>query len=168
MDITPSGDLLATGGTDPADCVVLRTSDYSPVTTLIGHRDWLFGNAWVSDRHLVTGSRDRAMALWTINPDENIGQPPTVQEYAYHGPQMKKKYEGKVRDVKYDRDLRLVVGLGTEGVVKLHDPNLDLRVLRTVRITLNFVNEYIIIWRWSLSFPRVVVYLHLKRTTGRY
>lgn len=134
MDITPSGDLLATGGTDAADCVVLRTSDYSPVTTLIGHRDWLFGNAWVSDRHLVTGSRDRAMALWTINPDENIGLPPTVQEYNYHSPQMKKKYEGKVREVKYDRDLRLVVGLGTEGVVKLHDPNLGLRVLRTLTI----------------------------------
>lgn len=133
MDITPSGDLLATGGADPADCVILRTSDYSPVTTLIGHRDWLFGSAWVSDRHLVTGSRDKAMALWSINPDENIGMSPTVQEYRYHGPQMKKKYDGKVREVKYDPNLRMVIGLGTEGVVKLQDPTNDLRVVRTVR-----------------------------------
>lgn len=133
LDITPSGDLLATGGTDPADCVVLRTSDYSPVTTLIGHTDWLFGTAWVSDYHLVTASRDRSIALWKVDPDENIGLPPTVQKYEPNGPYMKKKYEGKVRELKYDKDLRLVAGLGTDGVVKLHDPTMDLRVIRTVR-----------------------------------
>jgi DDB1- and CUL4-associated factor 12 len=133
LDINPSGDLLATGGAEPADCVVLRTSDYSPVTTLVGHRDWLFGSAWVSDRHLVTGSRDKAMALWTINPDENIGMDPTIQEYQWQGPQMKRKYDGKVRELKYDFNLRMVVGLGTDGVVKLHDPTVDLRVMRTVR-----------------------------------
>jgi hypothetical protein len=84
------------------------------------------------------------MALWTINPDENIGLPPTVQEYAYNGPQMKKKYEGKVREVKYDRDSRLVVGLGTDGSVKLHDPTVDLRVIRTVRKTVYFSRKYLI------------------------
>jgi hypothetical protein len=83
------------------------------------------------------------MALWTVNPDENIGLPPTVQEYQYTGPEMKSKYEGKVREVKYDRDLQMIVGLGTEGVVKLHDPNLDLRVLRTVRKILGFSTKTI-------------------------
>ena len=133
-ELSPSGDLLATGGMDPADCVVLRTEDWSPVTTLIGHRDWLFGCPWVSDRHVVTGSRDGAVALWNVNPDENIGGPPTVQEYDYFNTkQMKRKYQSKVREVKYDRKLGLVAGLGTEGVVKLHDPILDLRAVRTVR-----------------------------------
>ena len=37
---------------------------------LQGHLDWVFGAAWVSDRHLVTGSRDGAMALWNIQQQE--------------------------------------------------------------------------------------------------
>ena len=48
---------------------------------------------------------------------------------------MKRKYDGKIRELKYDKQLGLVAGLGTEGVVKLHDPIADLRVLRTVRQT---------------------------------
>ena len=29
------GDLIATGGSNPADCLILRTSDWSPVSTLV-------------------------------------------------------------------------------------------------------------------------------------
>ena len=33
--LNPCGDLIATGGSNPADCLILRTSDWSPVATLI-------------------------------------------------------------------------------------------------------------------------------------
>ena len=60
--------MVATGGSEPSDCSVLRLPDFQPVQTLVGHQDWLFGAAWVSDRHLVTGSRDQvrwaAMDRW--------------------------------------------------------------------------------------------------------
>ena len=141
LDLSPSGDLLATGGTNTSDCVVMRTSDWSPVTTLVGHRDWLFGCCWVTDRHLVTGSRDRSVALWSIGGSDGeeigyeYGSAPTVQEYDYlNHSQMKRKYEGKVRDLKWNKELGYVAGLGTEGVVKLHDPAVDLRVVRSLKI----------------------------------
>ncbi len=54
--------MVATGGSEPSDCAVLRLPDFQPVQTLVGHQDWLFGAAWVSDRHLVTGSRDQVGA----------------------------------------------------------------------------------------------------------
>lgn len=34
--------------------------------------DWVFGVTWVSDRHLVTGSRDQSVALWSI-PEPSFG-----------------------------------------------------------------------------------------------
>ena len=39
------------------------------VTHAQGHKDWLFGAAWVTERHLVTCSRDRSVKLWQINED---------------------------------------------------------------------------------------------------
>lgn len=28
--------------------------------------DWLFGVAWVTERHLITGSRDKSVKLWQV------------------------------------------------------------------------------------------------------
>ncbi len=40
----------------------------------------MFGAAWVSDRHLVTGSRDGAIALWDVRD----GCDPPVQKKDFH------------------------------------------------------------------------------------
>ena len=130
LSTNPARDLVATGGADPADCLILRTSDWSPVQTLVGHRDWVFGVAWVTDRHVVTGSRDGSAALWHVDPE---GQE-AVQRYSYYNPtQMKRKYGGKVRAVEYVAETGLVAALSTDGEVKLQDPTHDLRVVRSVR-----------------------------------
>lgn len=35
-----------------------------PTRSVHGHLDWVFGLDWITERHLVTGSRDRTLALW--------------------------------------------------------------------------------------------------------
>ena len=35
-----------------------------PTRSVYGHLDWVFGLDWITERHLVTGSRDRTLALW--------------------------------------------------------------------------------------------------------
>jgi len=35
MELSPGGDMLATGGADPADCTVLRAATMQPVQTLV-------------------------------------------------------------------------------------------------------------------------------------
>ena len=34
-----------------------------------GHKDWLFGAAWVTERHLVTCSRDKSVKLWQVREE---------------------------------------------------------------------------------------------------
>ena len=64
-----------------------------------------------------------------------------MQEYDYTDTRvMKQKYEGKVRDVKYNAALGLVAGLGTDGAVKLHDPCSDLRIVRSVGFYFYFLS----------------------------
>lgn len=136
----PTRDLIATGGANPSDCLILRADDFTPIQTLIGHLDWLFGTAWLSSRHLVTGSRDGSVALWNIEyepQDSSNGlqqQPVMSTQYKNYGDKadMKRKYRGKVRDLKYNYDLARLGVLSTEGCIKLQDPTVDLRVTRSI------------------------------------
>ncbi|KAL6771154.1 hypothetical protein ACKKBF_B34155 [Auxenochlorella protothecoides x Auxenochlorella symbiontica] len=69
--LSPARRLVATGGDNPADAVVLDRATWRPVATLVGHLDWVFGLAWLSDAHLVTASRDASVGLWTL-PEEAV------------------------------------------------------------------------------------------------
>ncbi|CAL5228259.1 g11362 [Coccomyxa viridis] len=143
ISISPDREFLATGGSNPADCQIMRIRDganactsqptLEPVQTLVGHTDWVFGATWVTDRHVVTGSRDQQIKLWKVDADEPAAKPNTQPLYSVLPLKPTGREENyKVRDVKYDRQLGRVVTLTTNGAVQLWDPHLS--HIRTVRL----------------------------------
>lgn len=124
--VSPDQRLLATGGFDPAHCQVFEfdiASDgsnrvtFRPAQTLVGHQDWIFGINWVTDRHLVTGSRDRTAKLWHVDKHDLV---PCFMPLAS---QVEK--DSKVRDVKYHQDTCRLLTLTTSGFVRIWDPHLN-------------------------------------------
>ncbi|KAK9918446.1 hypothetical protein WJX75_004149 [Coccomyxa subellipsoidea] len=134
--LSPDRRLLATGGANPSDCQILAVRDdacsaatpkaplLEPVQTLVGHMDWVFGTAWVTDRHVVTGSRDQHLKLWKVDTEPNsspnmhplVSQMPTLTSA-----RDEKNY--KVRDVKYNRNMGRLASLTTNGCVQFWDPH---------------------------------------------
>ncbi|EIE19636.1 WD40 repeat-like protein [Coccomyxa subellipsoidea C-169] len=133
--LSPDRRLLATGGANPSDCQILAVRDEAsiaaapqapqldPVQTLVGHTDWVFGIAWVTDRHVVTGSRDQRLNLWKVDTEPNSS--PNLQPLVSHFHVMDKREEKnyKVRDVKFNRNLGRLASLTTNGCVQFWDPH---------------------------------------------
>ncbi|BDA46679.1 DDB1- and CUL4-associated factor 12 [Coccomyxa sp. Obi] len=134
--LSPDRRLLATGGANPSDCQILAVRDggaadaapgaqqLAPVQTLVGHTDWVFGIAWVTDRHVVTGSRDQHVKLWKVDtePGCSPNQQPLVSEVpALSHTREERNY--KVRDVKFSPSLGRLATLTTNGCVQFWDPH---------------------------------------------
>eukprot|EP00884_Botryococcus_braunii_P020412 jgi/Botrbrau1/7054/Bobra.0165s0077.1 len=129
---SPCGTMLATGGDRPHDCQIYNISGLegrhsvpvlTPKCVLAGHEDWLFGAAWVSDRRLVTGSRDRTLKLWSINDYAEVVTSPLVSR-------VDKK--DKVRDVKFNQESQRLASINPSGKVTLWDQNLN--YIRSTRL----------------------------------
>ncbi|KFM25623.1 DDB1- and CUL4-associated factor 12 [Auxenochlorella protothecoides] len=130
--LSPARRLVATGGDNPADAVVLDRATWRPVATLVGHLDWVFGLAWLSDAHLVTASRD-------------------ASDYGRHG-DFRKSFGGKVRGVEYDAATRTLATLSLEGAVRLHDPGDNLRLIRRIDLKPRNAGEELVCLALTPSF----------------
>ncbi|KAL3151622.1 hypothetical protein ABBQ38_012613 [Trebouxia sp. C0009 RCD-2024] len=121
--LSPDGSMLAVGGAAPTDCQTFHIQHhngtyptFTPAQCLVGHQDWLFGVTWLTDRHLVTASRDHTVKLWcTDDPNGSTGYKPLETRW---------DHKTKVRDVKYCRETLKLATLGTDGILNLWDPNL--------------------------------------------
>ena len=139
--LSPDGTLLATGGRDVSDCQIFEVvrgaapgapPSLAPAQTLVGHADWVFGLDWVTERHVVTGSRDRSVALWGVraggggdaaNP---VSTPLSPRQTPHPAPLATRGDKAeRVRDVRADRAAGRVGSLGTGGTLRLWDAHLN-------------------------------------------
>ncbi|CAG9463105.1 unnamed protein product [Pedinophyceae sp. YPF-701] len=120
IDASPCGGLLATGGREASDCVVLHRETMEPVTTLVGHLDWVFGIKFLSSTRLATCSRDHTIKVWDVSTDgsydtydpDAASRPPLVTRW---------DHQGKVRAMALAQGSRRLASLGCDGTVLIWD-----------------------------------------------
>lgn len=157
LSLNPSRTLLATGGTDARDIIILDGESFKPRVSLLGHTDWVFGCAWISDTVVVSASRDCRVALWNVKSEhqdlstsqtdplmnhkvlryrEGENQHSTIggDKNINKGVLMTERYPSRMREVKYEPTNGFVAALCGDSSVKLLDPCENLRKIRTCRL----------------------------------
>ncbi|KAI8107295.1 hypothetical protein M9434_001937 [Picochlorum sp. BPE23] len=157
LSLNPSRTLIATGGTDTRDLIVLDGESFKPRVSLLGHTDWVFGCAWISDQHLASASKDCRVALWNVKSehqdlstsqtdplmnhkvlkyyeDENQHSAIEEENNMNEGVLMTERYPSRIREVKYVPANGFVAALCGDLSVKLLDPCDNLRKVRTCRL----------------------------------
>eukprot|EP00899_Mesostigma_viride_P010732 jgi/Mesvir1/19660/Mv09939-RA.1 len=110
ISMNPQRTLLATGGYDPHDVAIFSLPDLTPVQLFRGHKDWLFGSAWISEMHVVTGSRDKTVKVWEVDGTQRELKRPMINRTSH---------KDKVRDVKCEAESKIVASLGHDGCLKI-------------------------------------------------
>ncbi len=132
LAVNPSRTLVACGGDNPHDIVVLSIPDFRPVAWLQQHTDWVFGVDWLSDTALVSGGRDGMLGRWNIEsclqtdaaygafspmrPDPFAGRVADASLFVAHSPTRR-----RVRDVRYNPDLGWYASVSQDGFIRFWD-----------------------------------------------
>lgn len=125
--------MFATGGTDPADVIIIDALKMEPKVCLVGHRDWIFGLAWVSETHVVSASRDCSVGLWNI--ESEAGRIPSLDPrfsessvIRYHendegcNAVFNTDFSARARDVRFCHESEQLAVLTSDGGIKMLDP----------------------------------------------
>lgn len=142
IGLNKSRTLFATGGTDPADVVIMDALTMEPKVSLVGHSDWIFGTAWVTESHLVSGSRDCSVALWNIYSEDrkmpsSDSTFPKSHVIRYHndgdgnGVMFNRDFSARVRDVKFCNESRQLAVLTSDSGIKMLDPYRELAKVKS-------------------------------------
>mmetsp|Transcript_51764 Transcript_51764/g.128807 ORF Transcript_51764/g.128807 Transcript_51764/m.128807 type:complete len:449 (-) Transcript_51764:216-1562(-) len=101
--------LIATGGQQPEDIMILSKADVRPKGLLRGHQDWVFGISWLTHNILVSGSRDKMVMVWNVDRmKRGVGKPFQVRQ----------GHEDKVRDMSVDAVRGEFASLSADATVK--------------------------------------------------
>ncbi|GBC45853.1 uncharacterized protein OCT59_013715 [Rhizophagus irregularis] len=121
--VNPSKTLLAVGAGKPVQVTVYELPSFEPVAVFSGHSDLVFSVAWLDDYHLVSGSRDGTIRLWSIESKIISEMPLLPNKYInVHQPLLSRsELGGKVRDLQFNPKTEQIMTLSTEGYVRLWD-----------------------------------------------
>ncbi|RIA88504.1 WD40-repeat-containing domain protein [Glomus cerebriforme] len=121
--VNPSKTLLAVGAGKPVQVTVYELPSFEPVAIFSGHNDLVFSVAWLDDYHLVSGSRDGTIRLWSIESKIISEMPLLPNKYInVHQPLLaRSEFAGKVRDLQFNPKTEQIMTLSTEGYVRLWD-----------------------------------------------
>ena len=147
IGFNPSRTMFATGGADPADVIIMDAVSMEPKVCLVGHKDWLFGTAWVTDSHVVSGSRDCSVGLWNVESEN--GRMPSVDPQFSNSDVIRydendgaavfnRDFSARVRDVKFCDESKQLAVLTSDGGVKILDPFSELAKIKSFYIPDSF------------------------------
>ncbi|CAG8608675.1 5103_t:CDS:2 [Funneliformis caledonium] len=121
--VNPSRTLLAVGAGKPVQVTVYELPSFEPIAVFSGHSDLVFSVAWLDDDHLVSGSRDGTIRLWSIESKIISEMPLLPNKYInVHQPLLtRSEFSGRVRDLQFNPRTEQIMTLSTEGYVRLWD-----------------------------------------------
>jgi WD repeat-containing protein 40A len=129
ISINPSRTLVAVGAGKPADdskefgIHIYCLPAFEPVAILTGHDDMVFSVSWLDDYTLVSGSRDKSVKTWKIDPLGNSLLDKAcismVKQYFPYSSEI--QHEQKVRDLVFDHQTTNLFTLSADGTVNIWD-----------------------------------------------
>ncbi|CAG8729561.1 22871_t:CDS:2 [Cetraspora pellucida] len=121
--VNPSRTLLAIGAGNPTQVMIYELPSFEPVIVFSGHNDLVFSVAWLDDSHVVSGSRDGTVRLWSIESKIISEMPLLPNKFInVHQPLLtRSECGGKVRDLQFNSKTNQIMTLSTAGYVKLWD-----------------------------------------------
>ncbi|CAJ0639515.1 7650_t:CDS:2 [Entrophospora sp. SA101] len=125
------------GAGKPYQVTIYELPSFDPVA---GHNDLVFSVEWLDDDHVVSGSRDGTIRLWSIQSKIVSELPILPNKYinVHQSLLTRSGNIGKVRDLKYNPKTEQIMTLSTAGYVKIWDSSY---LNRIAKIQLNHTNE---------------------------
>ncbi|CAG8503197.1 24131_t:CDS:2 [Dentiscutata erythropus] len=89
---------------NPIQVMIYELPSFEPVIVFSGHNDLVFSVAWLDDSHVVSGSRDGTVRLWSIESKitEEMSLFPNKFVNVHQPLLTRSEHGGKVRDLQFN------------------------------------------------------------------
>jgi WD40 repeat protein len=133
IETNPQGSEIATGGSNPAEIIILDRDTLQPKRILSvsrpywyhlstsradgtsqGHKDWVFASAYLNSHLIASGSRDGTVKLWSTKKQSSAETPLKGEALI-----TRKQHNGKVRDLKYNSHLERFATISNDHTMLL-------------------------------------------------
>ena len=126
IEINPSRTKLATAAQNSNDIAVYKLPTLDPLCIgMHSHGERIFDMCWIDDQFLLSGSRDKTVALWKVDVEnENIADEESYPSYGEIESICTKRCQtaDKVRSVLFNAKTSEIVTLSLNGLLHTWDP----------------------------------------------